>query len=739
MCPVCSSKLEADGVCLVCFFNDAAQVEDTPSDSVDGGESRIFAKAGPLPLPCEFAGYRLLREIASGGMGVVYEAEDRELKRMVALKMIRLAAFARQEEIARFRAEAEMAAQLDHPNIVAIHDVGESEGIPFFSMRLITGMSLAQRLSQAGEPLSPHEAVTIMVKMARAVQHAHARGVLHRDLKPANILLDEQGEPHLTDFGLAKLLDDDSMLTRTTAQLGTPHYMSPEQAAGRVRQITTASDVWALGVLLHQLLTLRLPFTGESSAEIMRRVTDASPVVLDLRGVNADLATLVRRCLEKEPSKRPASAGFFADELERWQNGEAILSRPVDAWEHASRWVRRNKALAAAITVTSLAIIIGSGTALWQWRQAVTARDQARRDLKDATDITDLLVKMLTVFDDHHGGPVTTKDEVVAAFLKRVEAFEGNPQRQIELITQTGSLLEQGEVTRSYRKAVEIAARSLPPDDPQLWYLRFRAASTQPGGNADSERRVIPELRTIYEWHRDHLGTDHPQTIRTMHALARRMIFVGGEKEALELLEKVRVFMDHHKDDPPVMPVLFRNDYMKALFQNGRREEALAVGRENCRRAIAAVNPGTSHLTARACHTLAKNCHAAGLPQEAIEHAREALDIFWRFEGPASIDAMETLNLLLAWQRLQGDGEAVLATQRDALRAFDMSLGPSRAETQQQVAAYARMLAEMGRKDEAEALFQQWLDRLRGGDGKLAPQAAELVRLHEEHLKATGR
>jgi tetratricopeptide (TPR) repeat protein len=725
-------------VCLACFFNEAVEAEDTPSESVDGGSARVFSRAGPLPLPCEFAGYRLLREIASGGMGVVYEAEDSELKRTVALKMIRLAAFARQDEITRFRAEAEMAAQLEHPNIVPIHDVGESDGIPFFTMRLVAGMSLAQRLSEAGEPLSPHEAAIIMVKTARAVQHAHARGVLHRDLKPGNILLDERGEPHLTDFGLAKLLDDDSMLTRTTAQLGTPHYMSPEQAAGRVRQITTASDVWALGVLLHQLLTLRLPFTGESSAEIMRQVTDASPVALDLRGMNADLATLVQRCLEKEPSKRPPSAGFLADELERWQNGGTILSRPVDAWERGFRWVRRNKALAAAVALTASGLVVGSGVALWQRQQAVAARDQARRELKDAEAVTGLMVEMLKVFDDQHGGPVTTKDEIVTEFLKQVEAFEGDPRRQIALITSTGTLLEQEDNSRCYERAVEIAQRTLPPDDPQIWYLRWRAASTKPG-SYNRDGRLIPELRTVYEWHRDHLGLDDPQTIRAMESLARRLVVTGGEVEALGLLEKVRAVMEQRPEDPPVSRVKFDNIYMQALFRNGRHEEALSFGRTNCRRAVHEINPEVSHETARFCHMLAKVSHEFGQTAEAVRHLRQALDIYWKFEGPANPGAMEVLSYLLALEEALHDDAGLLATQRDALRAFDMALGPSRSETQQQVAKYAQTLVELGRVAEADALFTQWLDRLRGGDGTLVPQAAKLEQLLAEHLKATGR
>lgn len=295
---------------------------------LDPSSQAGFATIADPVLPIAAGRFKVLGLLGAGGMGTVYAAEDTALGRTVALKMIRAFRFASTAEQQRFEREARATAKLDHPHIVPVYEVGELEGHAFLVMKLITGGTLADRLPVGA--MRPDEAVGIMAKMAAAVQHAHEQGVLHRDLKPSNILLDEAGQPWLTDFGMARMNEGDSELTLNTAQLGTPHYMSPEQAAGRAREVSTASDVWALGAMLYQLLSGKPPYTGETHLEIMHHVTSEPPPRLMPRTVRErDLALLIERCLQKEPADRLTSAGLLADDLERWLRGEAVSIKPL--------------------------------------------------------------------------------------------------------------------------------------------------------------------------------------------------------------------------------------------------------------------------------------------------------------------------------------------------------------------------------------------------------------------------
>jgi WD40 repeat protein/tRNA A-37 threonylcarbamoyl transferase component Bud32 len=341
-----------------------------------------------------FGDYELLEEIARGGMGVVFKARQVSLHRTVALKMILAGQLASEEEVRRFRTEAEAAAALDHPNIVPIYEVGELQGQHYFSMKLIEGGSLAQHAGRyAGDQ---RQVAALVAHVARAVHHAHQRGVLHRDLKPANILLDVQGEPHVTDFGLAKRLQPGMAGSLPGSGIvGTPSYMAPEQAHSD-RALTTAADVYSLGAVLYELLTGRPPFAAATTLDTLLLVLESEPVrprTLNPR-IGADLETICLKCLQQEPARRYDSALALAEDLKRWLAGAPVRARPVGRVARVLKWARRRPAVAALLAVSGLAALTLAtlGVGLWhhtRLRAAFAEAEEQRQEAARQKDIAE--------------------------------------------------------------------------------------------------------------------------------------------------------------------------------------------------------------------------------------------------------------------------------------------------------------------------------------------------------------
>src|SRR5216110_192454 len=325
----------------------------------------------PIPMLMDFGDYELLEQIGRGGQGVVFRARQKSLNRIVALKVIGLGNWATKAHLKRFRLEAEAAARLEHPGIVPIHEVGERDGSCYFSMKFVEGGQLDEIVRRT--PMSIRQAAELIAKVARTVHYAHQHRILHRDIKPGNILLDAKGEPHLTDFGLARLVGSESTVTRTLEVLGTPSYMAPEQAVGNNDALNSATDVYGVGAVLYQLLTGHPPFAGGTTYETIKLLLDTEPRQPRLWNpkIDRDLSTICLKCLEKDPQRRYSSALALAEDLERWLKHEPIQARRTGVLTRGKKWVRRNPT--SALLAASL-VALAAATCWIVWKSELVRR-----------------------------------------------------------------------------------------------------------------------------------------------------------------------------------------------------------------------------------------------------------------------------------------------------------------------------------------------------------------------------
>src|SRR5881296_3698515 len=392
LCPKCGAEIPADapeGGCPGCLLEsglgllpdaplavgDASTVTLTvaPDGSSAGDVEENAAAAARqnkkaarvAEILGELGDYELLEVVGRGGQGVVYRAHQKSLNRTVALKMISLGSWATEAHLKRFRREAEAAASLEHSGIVPIYEVGERDGSCYFSMRFVEGGQLDQVIKR--EPMSIRQAAELISKVARTVHYAHEHGILHRDIKPGNILLDAKGEPLLTDFGLARLVEAESTITRTKEVMGTPSYMAPEQAVGNNAAVSNATDVYGLGAVLYQLLTGHPPFAGGTTYETIKLVLDTEPRQPRLLNpkIDRDLSTICLKSLEKDPKRRYPSALALAEDLERWLKHEPIQARRTGIFARGKKWVRRNPT-SALLVACLVALAAAAGWIVWK-------------------------------------------------------------------------------------------------------------------------------------------------------------------------------------------------------------------------------------------------------------------------------------------------------------------------------------------------------------------------------------
>ena len=507
-------------------------------------------------------GYKILRELGRGGMGVVFEARQLALNRDVAVKVMRSGSFASATELVRFQNEAEAVAHLDHPHIVPIYEVSQCRGQHFFSMKLVRGTSLDRLVERYGSV--PREAARLLSIVARAVYHAHQRGILHRDLKPANVLVDEKGEPFVTDFGLAKRLEPGGEATHSGAILGTPAYMSPEQASGSRGEISTSTDVYGLGTILYALLAGRAPFAGTTLLDTLNMVCNQAPEaprVLNSR-VPRNLEIICLKCLEKEPPRRYQSALALAEDLERWLEGIPILSRPVSTPARVWMWCRRNRGLTAMAALLLFALLGGITGVTWKWREA----DRERTKTEAVNElITRRLLSWAGAELDPEAKNLTVRELIDRASAQLGGWLEGQPEVEARLRETIGGVyLSLGEYDHA-ASHIQAAVRL----DSELYGTRHRDTIRatnlltllldRTGQSAMAETRAKGNLQTA----RRALGADDPATLESAEHLGTILWHLGKSDEAEAMLrqnvaDRRRILKAEHPDTLRSVYVLSR-------------------------------------------------------------------------------------------------------------------------------------------------------------------------------------
>jgi eukaryotic-like serine/threonine-protein kinase len=450
-----------------------------PLEDITPSAEESIAGDPPRGVP-RLEGYRILGELGRGGMGVVYRAWQESLKRAVAIKMVLAGDHASPQQLARFRREAQTVAALRHANIVQIYEVGEANGLPYLTLEFVDGPSLAQRLR--GTPLPTNEAAALAETLARAIHHAHSCGVVHRDLKPGNVLLTADGTPKITDFGLAKRLDAAVPFTHSGVILGTPSYIAPEQAAGNAKEVGPATDVYALGAILYEILTGRPPFRADSDVDTILQVISDEPLSPSRMRpkLPSDLETICLKCLRKEPQRRYESASALADDLARFQTGLPIKARPVREWEVLLRWARRRPAaasLAGISLVAAMSLLIGwiwfttkleaeKQTADHERQNAVEERQRAEEAAADAVAQERIAERRRTEAEEQRGRAIDQQRIAEANRLEadeqrtRVELREGMIRRHLYAarLRLAQSAIHEGQI----RLALELLDQSRP-------------------------------------------------------------------------------------------------------------------------------------------------------------------------------------------------------------------------------------------------------------------------------------
>lgn len=664
--------------------------------------------------------YEMLEKIAQGGMGVVFKARHRKLDRIVALKRILSGELADAQDVERFYEEARAAANLRHPNIVAIHEIGEMEGQPFFAMDFIEGESLAAKLRE--KPMEGREAAELLAQVAAAVQYAHEQKIIHRDLKPANILVDRQGRPHVTDFGLAKRSDSQRELTVTGQVLGTPSYMPPEQASGELGQIGPASDVYALGAILYAMLIGRAPFAAANVSEVLRQVLGQEPVAPRQLNpdIDADLETICLKCLEKEPGRRYSSAQELVEELRRYLRQEPILARPVSAVEHGWRWCKRNPVIASLATCVALILITATGVAWYLASWAMGENDVAQRRLTEIERINDTV---FGIFEDFDISKIKQGSAPVEAVLAERLAEAGrkldseaihDPLVMAKLKNRLGmtlgSLGLSQDAEKLFNDAHEIYVEHLGRDHPEtLMTMSNLAGAYHAAGDLQRAESLMEET---FKAMQERLGSDHPTTLTCASNLATFYQDAGDLKRALRLYEETlrKRRESLGPDDPDTLITM--NNLASAYLAARDLKNALPLFEETLRKRREKLGP-SHHYTLVSMNNLALAYQDAGDLKHALPLCEETLRISQEKLGPYHPDTLAMMNTLAVVYRAGGDYKRALPLCEEGLQRTREKLGPDHPTTLTAMGNLASAYEVAGNLKQALPLFEEALQKRR--------------------------
>ena len=667
-CPRCGADIPPDapeGFCPRCLISTGLDLdENTPNRSKPKERHAVVATIR------YFGDYELLEEIGHGGMGIVYKARQTTLDRVVAVKMLLLGQYATEEFVRRFRAEAEAVARLQHPNIVAIHEVGNHERQHYFSMDYVEGASLGEMVRD--NPMPAERAAAYLRTIAEAIHYSHQRGVVHRDLKPSNVLIDADDEPRITDFSVAKLLDADQSLTVTGQVMGSPQFMSPEQAQGTRGRVGPQSDVYSLGALLYYVITGRPPFVGESLTQTLEQVVNSEPVSPRLLNpsVPLDLETIVRKCLEKNPERRYRGAQELADDLNRFLRGEPVCARPVGRPEKIWRWCRRNPVVAGLTAALILALAVGFAAVTWKWIEAEQAGRAARKSAAKATALNKFLINDLlseaAPERNAVGSNVTLRAVLDTAAQKIEQELSDQPELQAEVRHTIGSV-----------------------------YLSLSLT-------AEAEPHLLRALAV----RRSMLGSNHSDTLAVLDRLATLRQLQSRNEDAERLFREVlntrrRILGSQHSE---VLESL--NNLGVFLSQAGRASEAESIFREalNLSRRIRGANhPETFNILGNLAWTL----QVLGKVDQAEELLRGDVEAARRAIGPTRPNGLTLLkNYATVLQRLGRLPEAE-ALFREVVETRRVVQGKEHYDTVVALADLGSFLSSVGKLAESKAVYQE--------------------------------